>query len=61
MIRSTPCRGCSCRQGAVVLVGVSLLVLMSSMAASATKWTIFIYMVADNDLECFAIDNLSVS
>jgi hypothetical protein len=29
-------------------------------AAAADKWTFFVYMIADNDLECFAINDMLV-
>ena len=32
----------------------------AATAPTAYKWTIFIYMVADNDLECFALDDMMV-
>ena len=34
---------------------------LAGSAAATTKWTFFIYMLADNDLECFAIDDMAVS
>jgi hypothetical protein len=46
-----------------VLLAVLLLAaaLCARPAAGApTKWTFLIYMIADNNLECFALDDMAV-
>jgi hypothetical protein len=32
----------------------------TATGSTAYKWTVFIYMVADNDLECFGLDDMMV-
>ena len=43
-----------------VLVG-SLVAVPHVEATATTKWTFFVYMLADNDLECFALMNMQVN
>jgi hypothetical protein len=45
----------------VPLAIAALLAMICAAAAASPKWTFFIYMLADNDLECFAIDDMAVS
>ena len=32
---------------------LTMMAALAAQAAAATKWTIFMYLVADNDLECY--------
>jgi hypothetical protein len=43
----------------LLLVAVAA-ILPVLVAAGPTKWTVLVYMVADNDLECFGVDDLAV-
>jgi hypothetical protein len=53
-----PKRKCS---AAMVLLCGLLLHAALAPAAAATKWVIFIYMLADNDLEQFGLMDMEVS
>ena len=46
------------RWGVPALAVVPLTILFLAAGAAASKWTVMVYMLADNELECFAIDNL---
>ena len=48
------------KQHTVLLATAVLLLLLPALAEAATKWTFLVYMIADNDLECFGIDDLTV-
>jgi hypothetical protein len=50
-----------CSAALVLLCGLLLHAALAPAAAAATKWVIFIYMLADNDLEQFGLMDMEVS
>jgi hypothetical protein len=51
----------SCSAALVLLCGLLLHAALVPAAAADTKWVIFIYMLADNDLEQFGLMDMEVS
>lgn len=45
----------------LLLLTASVWLLPSVKAVAGAKWTILVYMLADNDLECFGVDDMTVS
>jgi len=51
------------RRSAALLLfcGLLLHAALAPAAAAATKWVVFVYMLADNDLEQFGLMDMEVS
>lgn len=45
----------------LLLCGLLLHAALAPAAAAATKWVVFVYMLADNDLEQFGLMDMEVS
>jgi hypothetical protein len=45
----------------LLLYGLLLHAALAPAAAAATKWVVFVYMLADNDLEQFGLMDMEVS
>jgi hypothetical protein len=52
--------GQSTKNASIGLFLISLCLLAPTIAQAATKWTFLLYLLADNDLECFALINMLV-